>query len=75
MISYDSIKDIRCSIDDVQYKNQIAVINCRFKFRTISLLELRNICKTIKKKIDYRGISNLILDNWDLVGVTSCLKL
>ena len=65
----DSIKDIRCSIDDVQYKNQIPVINCRFKFRVISLLELRNICKTIKKNNDYRRISNnLILDNWDLVG-------
>ena len=65
----DSIKDIRCSIDDVQYKNQIPVINCRFKFRVISLSELKNICKTFKKKNDYKGISsNLILDNWDLVG-------
>ena len=61
----DSIKDIRCSIDEVQYKNQIPVINRRFKFRAISLLELRNICKTIKKKNDYRRISNnIILDNW-----------
>ena len=56
----DSIRDIRCSIDDVQYKDQIPVINCRFKFRAISLLELRNICKTIKKKNYYRRISN----NW-----------
>ena len=65
----DSIKEIRYSIEDVQYKNQIPVINCRFKFRALSLLELRNICKTIKKKNDYRRISNnLILDNWDLVG-------
>ena len=45
------------------------MIDCRFKFRAISLLELKNICKTIKKKNDYRRISNnLILDNWDLVG-------
>ena len=65
----DSIKDIRCSIDEVQYKNQIPVINRRFKFLAISLLELRNICKTIKKKNDYRRISNnIILDNWYLVG-------
>ena len=54
----DSIRDIRCSIDDVQYKNQIPVINCRFKFRVISLLELKNICKTIRKKNDYKRISN-----------------
>ena len=33
------------------------------------MLELRNNCKTIKKKNDYRRISNnLVLDNWDLVG-------
>ena len=66
----DSIRDIRGSIDDVQYKNQIPVINCRFKFRAISLLELRNVYRTIKKKNDYKRISsnNLILDNWDLVG-------
>ena len=45
------------------------MINCRFKFRAIALLELKNICKTIRKKNDYRRISNnLILDNWDLVG-------
>ena len=53
----------------MQYKNQIPVINCRFKFRAISLLELKNICKTIKKKNDYRRISNnILLDNWDLIG-------
>ena len=35
----------------------------------MSLLELRNICKTIKNKNDCRRIANnLILDNWDLVG-------
>ena len=44
----DSIKEIRCSIEDVRHKNQIPVINCRFKFRAISLLELRYIYKTIK---------------------------
>ena len=49
----------------MQYKNEIPVISCRFKFCAISLLELRNI----KKKNNYRRISsNLILDNWDLVG-------
>ena len=53
----------------MQYKNQIPVIDCRFKFRANSLLELRNICKTIKRKNDYKRISNnLILDYWDLVG-------
>ena len=65
----DGIKEIRSSIENVEYKNQIPVINCIFKFRAISLLKLRNICKTIKKKNDYRRISNyIILDNWDLVG-------
>ena len=64
----DSIKEITCSMEDVQYKNQIPVINCRLKLRAISLLELRNVCKTIKKKNDYRRISNnIILDIWDLV--------
>ena len=53
-------------LDEVQYKNQIPVINCRF--RAILLLELGNTCKTIKKT-DYRRISNkLILDNWDFVA-------
>ena len=54
----DSIKDIGCAM---QYKNQIPVINCRFKFPAISLLELRNICKTIKKKNDFRRISNNLI--------------
>ena len=65
----DSIKDIRFSIEDVQYMNQISVINCRFKFHTISLLELRNMSLSIKKKNYYTRISNyIILDNWNLVG-------
>ena len=65
----DSIKEIRCSIENMEYKNQIPVINCKFKFRAISLLELRNICKTIKMINDYRRISSIIiLDNWDLIG-------
>ena len=43
------------------------MINCRFKCRAISLLQLRNICNTIKRKNDYRRISkNTILDKWDL---------
>ena len=46
----NSIKEIRCSIVDGQYKNQMPAIDCRFKFRAISLLELRNICKTRKRK-------------------------
>ena len=57
----DSIKEIRSSIENVEYKNQILVVNCRFKFCAISLLELRNICNTIKKKNDFRRISNNII--------------
>ena len=43
----NSNKEIRYSVEDGQYKNQIPVIDCGFKFRSISLLEFRNICKTI----------------------------
>ena len=63
----DSIRDIRCSIDDVQYNNQIPVINCRFKFffLFIYFISIKNTLnfQTYDKCLYYK----LILNNAKLV--------
>ena len=62
-----SIKDIRESIEDVQYDNQIKVISNRFIFRKITISKLKTICNTIKEKPDYNKENIcLILDYWHL---------
>lgn len=43
----DKIKTIRDSIENVQYSNQITKINYRFRFRTININELKDICKNM----------------------------
>lgn len=65
----DSIKSIRTSIEQVQYVNQIHVLNSKFKFREINLQELKNICKDIKNKPDFNNVSmKLVMDNWEIMG-------
>lgn len=69
MYFVNSIKAIRDSIPNVQYINRVPVINNRFKFRAITIVELKNICKKLKKKPDYNNVSTkIILDNWDIIG-------
>lgn len=64
-----SIKSIRDEIQSVQYAGNIPVINSQFKFRAISIEELKIICKGVKNKSDYNKItSRMLLDNWNLVG-------
>lgn len=48
----DSINVIRDSIDNVQYINHINMTEEKFKFREITLLELKNIIKNLKNKKD-----------------------
>ena len=60
----DSIKLIRNSIELVQYVNQTDVINTKFKFCATNLIELKDICKSMKNKLDFNNIFiNIILDN------------
>ena len=65
----NSIRDIRISIENVHYENNVRTSNYRLYFRAISLNELENICRNMRKKKDYRrtpiGIS---LDDWNAVG-------
>ena len=56
----DSIREIRSSIEYLQYKNQILVINCRFKSRAISLLELIQV-RLLRKMIIVGNISFKII--------------
>lgn len=44
----DSIKSIRDTIENVQYINNIPVITNRFRFRTITIQELKDICKKLE---------------------------
>lgn len=65
----NSIKTIRDEINNVQYVNRITVINSKFKFREITLEELKTICKSLKKKSDYNKISSdMIINSWHIVG-------
>ena len=57
------------SIGKVNYENNVQTSNYRFNFRAVSLIELENICRNMKKNKDYRRISTGILwDNWNTVG-------
>lgn len=65
----NSVNEIRCSIENIQYENKIPLIDTKFKFRAINLQELKIIFKNIKKKPDYTKLSsNIILDSWDTTG-------
>lgn len=65
----DSIKLIRDTIENVQYTNNIPVITSKFKFRAISLTELKNVCKGLKEKPDFNKVSiKIVLDNWNIIG-------
>lgn len=64
-----SIESIRSAINNVQYIPNLPVINHQFKFRAISIEDLKSICKTLKNKPDFNKISSkMILDNLDTIG-------
>lgn len=64
-----SIEEIRNNIENVQYINHINMRNTKFEFRSITITELKNTCKSIKKKPDFNNVNiNLILENWNLIG-------
>ena len=48
----NSIRDICNSIEKVNYENNVKISNHRLNFREISLMELENICRNMKKKRD-----------------------
>lgn len=53
----------------MQYINQVPVIYNNFEFRAITILELKNICKSLKNKPDYNNVSTkILLDNWNITG-------
>lgn len=65
----ESIQTIRQSIGNVQYINKIPLTNHKFKFRAISIDELKNICIGMKNKNDFNKIKpRMITDNWKLMG-------
>ena len=65
----NSINEIISSIDDVQYENQMLVINSFLIFSAINLQDLKAVFKSIRKKPDYTKISsNIILENWGILG-------
>lgn len=65
----NSIKEIRDNIETVQYINNVELNNTKFEFHMITTIELKNICKSLKKKDDYNKVNiNIILDNWDVMG-------
>ena len=65
----NSIRDICNSIEKVNYGNNVRISNYRCNFRAISLMELEDICRNVKKKKDYRKISaGILLDNWNTAG-------
>ena len=65
----NSVKTINQSIDNVEYQNHIPQSTTNFKFREVSLQELKNICKSLKNKADFDKISpKIILDNWEILG-------
>ena len=45
----NSIKEIRSSIDDVQYENQISVLNSKFKICAINLQGLKTVSKVLRR--------------------------
>ena len=60
----NSIRDICKSIE-----NNVPISNDRFNFCVISLMELENICRNMRKKKDYRRVSTgILLDTWNVVG-------
>ena len=44
---------MRDSIENVQYINNVIIVNQKLKFRTISMLELKGIVKRLNDKPDY----------------------
>lgn len=65
----NSVKLIRESIGNVQYKNHIQRTNKIFKFREITIAELKSVVKELKNKPDFNKISTkIILDNWNTTG-------
>ena len=51
----NSIRDICNSIGKVNYENNVRISNYKFHFRAISIIELENICRNMRKTKDYRG--------------------
>lgn len=65
----DSIKEIRDSIQKVQYVNNLTNKDKIFKFSAINILELKRIVKDLNNKPDFNQITkSMILDNWNTVG-------
>lgn len=65
----NSISAIRETIEEVQYRNIIPVINNQFKFHAINIIELKKVVKELKTSPDYKKISSkMILDNWNVAG-------
>ena len=64
-----SVKEINESIENVEYKNHITQVTTNFKFREVTIQELKAICKNLKNKPDFDRISpKIILEQWDLIG-------
>ena len=51
------IKEMRKSIVNVPYINNVIIVNQELKFPAISLLELKEIVKSLNNKPDYSKIS------------------
>lgn len=67
----ESVKEIRESIEDLEYVNYVIPTASKFKFRQITIDELKEICKSLKNKTDFDRISpRTILDNWSQLGKT-----
>ena len=65
-----SIKEIRNSIKNVPYINNIITVSQKLKFRAISMLELKEIVKSLNDKTSYSKIpKKMIIDNWNIIGI------
>ena len=45
----NSIRDVHILVENVDYENNVLISNYRLNFRGISLIELENICRNMKK--------------------------
>ena len=53
----------------MQQSNYIPRISCRFKFRDITIDELKIVCKDLNNKPGFNRISSkIILNSWKVIG-------
>ena len=56
----------------MQYVSNLPVITNKFKFRAITIEEIKNIYKSMKNKPDYNKVTiKIIVDNWNILGTNT----